>query len=140
MRSLGIVDISSFAHRYFHSPGPDEYLDGVNVKGVRLFDKLLKSFQSSKPVTHLVAAADSDMSSRKVMFPEYKSSRDAPSDEFVRQMFAVRRLFRFCEVPVLSLDGWEADDVIASLVHKIGGRMFVRIYSEDKDCRAMLGT
>ena len=50
------------------------------------------------------------------MFTEYKATRTAMPDDLARQLPYVRRLFQALRTPIVEVPGYEADDVLATLV------------------------
>ncbi|HUG28004.1 MAG TPA: DNA polymerase I [Gemmatimonadales bacterium] len=87
---------------------------------------------------YLVWVQDAGDSFRTERYPEYKSTREKLDDELqadfdtaVEQIEAMLRAFR---VPVIAVDGYEADDVIGTLARReaAAGRLAV-IVSGDKD-------
>jgi len=72
---------------------------------------------------------------------EYKATRDAPPEDLAPQ---TERIIEICElfgIPVLGVEGVEADDVIASVVDRLTERedLLIRIVSRDKDLQQLLG-
>jgi len=71
---------------------------------------------------------------RNEMFPEYKAQRPKAPDDLIAQLPLIMKFAKCLGFPVLSMDGVEADDVIASLAIKLSGNGDkVRIMSPDKD-------
>lgn len=70
---------------------------------------------------------------RNEIYPEYKSNRDAAPDDLKVQFDPIFRFSRLLNLPVLQVDGFEADDVIGSLVKTLLGKITVTIISGDKD-------
>lgn len=62
-----------------------------------------------------VVCADSPRSARKERFPEYKSNREAKPEDALDSLRAVQEKVRSWGMPLALVDGWEADDVIATL-------------------------
>lgn len=73
------------------------------------------------------------LTARKKLYPEYKAKRNKPGEGF----FEVQKLFKdvlsFSSVMQVTVDGYEADDVIAELVTKYRYSMDVFIESNDAD-------
>lgn len=137
---LAIIDVPHKARQFFDA-APEWFVDGHegNLNVVRGFVQVLKKMVTKSPFTHLIAAFDSDFSSRKILFPEYKSDRDEKPPGYVRQLGFLRQVFEIFEVPVLEQDGFEADDVIATLCHRLRGNdIEVTMISEDKDLWQLL--
>ena len=77
---------------------------------------------------------------RHKVFPEYKLGRVPMDDSLLNALPDFANLFRFNKVPALRLDGWEADDLIATLAVKasqVNIKSF--IISTDKGFTQLLG-
>jgi DNA polymerase-1 len=71
---------------------------------------------------------------RKELYPEYKANRESPPEELVPQFPYFPKIVEAFNIPVLQMEGWEADDLIAT-VTRIGlneGRE-VTVVTGDKD-------
>ena len=79
---------------------------------------------------------------RSQIYPEYKATRDEPPDDLMPQVDRALALLREIGVPLLGAEGFEADDVIATLASTFSERhpdVRVRIISKDKDLKQLLG-
>jgi len=75
---------------------------------------LLKILEEHEP-DYLGVVMDAGMSDREKLYPEYKATREKMPDELAASMPRIRQLMEGFRVPVLELDGQEADDVIGTL-------------------------
>ncbi len=78
---------------------------------------------------------------RSRIYPEYKATRPEPPDDLRPQVDRCLATLEAIGVPVIGAEGYEADDVIASLVMKIRREhpdMLIRIISNDKDLKQVL--
>ena len=87
---------------------------GLNrYKALSLTDKYLKSIIEESDCDSFVLAASNSKSFRNDIFPSYKANRksDKPGDNFyyIKDYLSLR-------YPTISIDGYEADDIIAALV------------------------
>ena len=75
------------------------------------------------------------------MFADYKATRTAMPDDLARQLPYVRRLFEALRTPVVEVPGFEADDVLATLVEQALRRddLEVVVVSGDKDLLQLVG-
>ena len=70
--------------------------------------------------THVVAAFDKGMpAERLAMYKEYKAQRDAMPDELRGQFALVRQILATFGIPIVEMEGQEADDVIATLARQV---------------------
>src|SRR5512134_1082569 len=71
---------------------------------------------------------------RDALFTEYKATRTAMPGDLARQIPYVRRLFEALHTPVVEVPGFEADDVLATLVDRaLALDVEVVIVTGDKD-------
>jgi len=69
--------------------------------------------------THIAVAFDTSApTARHEMYPEYKAQRDAMPEELAAAIPEVKRLLGAFNIPVLELDGYEADDIIGTLARQ----------------------
>ncbi len=134
-KTLVIIDGHYYAYRYFFGmpqlSGPDGQPTGVTFG----FAKLFRDLFADPDVTHFVLTFDhKDPTFRHIMYPEYKAHRDPMPDNLRSQIPDVFRLAEECGVPLLSIPGYEADDVIATLAQSAEQEgIYSRICSKDKD-------
>lgn len=90
--------------------------------------------------THFVIARDSPVKTiRKEQFETYKANRVSMPDEFKWQMRKIKELIDEVNIPALQVDGYEADDIIATLVMNTNQPdAEVRIVSADKDIKQLI--
>ncbi len=71
---------------------------------------------------------------RSEIYPQYKANRDAPPEDFRPQVQRCLQILEALGVPTLGAEGYEADDVIATLATQLAGDdLHVRVVSKDKD-------
>ncbi|MBR5400988.1 MAG: DNA polymerase I [Treponema sp.] len=108
---------------------------GENVSALfGFFRNLHWIFQHYKP-DYIFAAMDSKTKTfRHEMYPEYKATRNKTPDDLHAQIPWICEILEALGVPVLQCDGYEADDIIATVAKKCSeqGRQ-CRILSGDKD-------
>ena len=109
---------------------------GANVSAVfGYFNTLLSIFKEYKP-DYLIIAGDSRGGSfRNQIYPEYKSNRTEAPEELKTQFALIENGIKEANINYLSLQDYEADDIIASIVNKfsIEKDLDIYIYSMDKD-------
>jgi DNA polymerase-1 len=77
---------------------------------------------------------------RDEIYAEYKAHRPPMPDDMVPQVTRIRQVLEALGVPVLMVNGFEADDVIATLTRKaLSEGLEVVIASKDKDLEQLLG-
>ena len=109
---------------------------GVNTSAVFGFtNTLLSIIQNEKP-THLAVAWDTSAPTpRHEKYPEYKANRDEMPDELRVAIPACKELCKAFAIPLLEIDGYEADDLIGTLAHTADqkGGFHTFMVTPDKD-------
>jgi DNA polymerase-1 len=94
---------------------------------------LLKILEQHKP-DYLGFVFDAGLSDRHVMYPDYKATREKMPDELKASLPRIREIVEAFRVPVLELEGYEADDVIGTLARQaVDADVEAVIVSGDKD-------
>jgi DNA polymerase-1 len=135
VENLYIIDASGFIFRAFHALPPLKRPDGVPVGAVLGFCNMVIRFLTEHDVTYLAVVFDSKRQNfRHEIYPLYKANRDETPPDLIPQFQLVRDACQAFNLPVLEKEGFEADDVIATLAQKAKTQGFhVRIVSSDKD-------
>lgn len=137
---LYLVDGSAYIFRAYHALPPlTRKSDGLPIGAVSGFSnmlyKLLTDMSDEHYPTHFAVIFDhSQITFRNDIYPEYKANRDEPPDDLRPQFALVRDATRAFNVPCIELEGYEADDLIATYARQAeaaGGE--VVIISSDKD-------
>ncbi|MET0155880.1 MAG: DNA polymerase I [Rickettsiales bacterium] len=133
--TLLLIDGYGFVFRAFYALPPLTSPKGEPVGAVYGFLKMLLKLLRSQNVTHVAAALDSGARSfRNDVYPDYKAHRPPVPEELKTQFPLIRDCCDALSVKTAELDGFEADDLIASLAlraKKAGMRTI--IVSSDKD-------
>lgn len=142
---LHLIDGSAFIFRAYHALPPlTRKSDGMPVGAVAGFCNLLwgeLTHTRKEAPTHLAVIFDAGSKTfRNDIYPAYKANRpDLPED--LRPQFAfTRQATRAFNVPCIEVEGYEADDIIATLAARAraaGGT--VTIISSDKDLMQLVG-
>lgn len=109
--------------------------NGENISAVYIFFKNLKSLLAKEKPAFLAAAFDSRTKTfRHEIYPEYKANRSKTPEDLHAQVPWIEEILNALKIPVLRVDGFEADDIIATVAKKCKeeGRE-CRILSGDKD-------
>ena len=110
---LVVVDGNNLVHRTWHAQ-QQVGLSGAWVAGGLMRTVLAITRETGRP-THLAVAFDSLNNVRKVQHSHYKAQRSAADPDLYAQMDLTRQVLGAAGVAVITIDGWEADDVCASL-------------------------
>lgn len=137
---LFVIDWSWFLYRAYYAFPPLMDKDGHNTNVVYGFFRMMFKVFQEKP-DYLVIARDAPVKTiRHETFPEYKANRKKMDDDFRHQIPVTKEIVAELWIPYLSVDGYEADDIIASIVrkHQDGSDILIDIYSSDKDLKQLL--
>ncbi|HEX8200205.1 MAG TPA: DNA polymerase I, partial [Isosphaeraceae bacterium] len=139
--SLYILDAYSRIYQVFHA-----IRDGMTGPAGQpthavfgLFRDLLSLTRTRKP-DYLLAAFEGGAVFRAEVYAEYKANRKEMPDDLRAQIPVIRRLFAAFGLPILQAEGFEADDVIATVARRGAALgLDVTIMTADKDARQLLG-
>ena len=108
---------------------------GENIGALSIFFRNLKALLSKYKPGYLAAAFDSRTPTfRHEMYAEYKATRQKTPDDLHAQVPWIEDVLHELKVPVLRVDGFEADDIIATVAKKCREeKRPCRILSGDKD-------
>jgi len=92
---------------------------GVNTSALFGFTNTILTILEKEHPTHLAVAFDTSAPTpRHEIFPEYKAQRDEMPEDLATALPHLKRLCAALRIPVLELDGYEADDIIGTLSHQ----------------------
>ncbi len=134
---LLLVDGHSMAYRAFFALPVENFSTrtGQATNAVFGFTSMLINVLRDERPTHVAVAFDvSRKTFRSEEYPEYKATRSATREEFGGQVELVKEVLAALRIVTVELEGFEADDVIATLTRQ--GRaagMEVLISSGDRD-------
>jgi DNA polymerase-1 len=119
MKKLMLIDGNALVHRAFHALPPLTSPRGVLTNAVFGFTSIfIKAIKDLKP-DFIAAAFDlAGPTFRHEEFAEYKIHRERAPDELYNQIPAVKEILGAFGVPVYEKQGYEADDLIGTLVAK----------------------
>jgi DNA polymerase-1 len=132
---LDLIDISSYIYRAYHA------IRGLtNSKGFPtnaafgVTNMLLKVLRERQPQYLALAFDAKGPTFRHKEYAEYKAHRPPMPEELVMQLPYIHQIIQGLNLPALILEGYEADDLICTLVHRAKEQGFqVEIISGDKD-------
>ncbi len=133
-----LIDGSGYIFRAYHALPPltrasDQLPVGAVHGFCQMLWKLLRDMDDMKP-SHLAVIFDTKKNFRNDIYPAYKANRPPAPEDLVPQFPLIRDAVRAFNVPCLELEGYEADDLIATYTRQsvaTGGD--VTIVSSDKD-------
>ena len=132
-----IIDGHSMAFRAFYALPPDNFVTatGQHTNAVYGFVSMLTRLLETERPTHVAVAFDvSRHSFRTEEYPDYKGTRDATPEEFKGQVELIREVLDAMGIVSLSREGFEADDILATLAYRAGHEgATVLVVSGDRD-------
>ena len=135
MHDLILIDGSSYLYRAFHALPPFTTSRGEPTGAVLGVTNMLLKFLREYPAKHTVVVFDAPGKTfRDELFAEYKSHRPPMPDELRSQITPLLEIVRAMGLPLLRIEGVEADDVIGTLAMQAVARgEQVLISTGDKD-------
>ncbi len=143
LKKLFLVDAYALIFKYYYAfmGRPMRNRTGMNTSIVFGFTKFLRDIQKrEKPDLLGVAFDPKGGSFRKNIFAEYKANRPATPEDILESTPYIKRLLDAMCIPILEVEGYEADDVIGTLAHK-GAAAGYEVYmvTPDKDYGQLVG-
>lgn len=141
---LYLVDGSSYIFRAYHRLPPLTNPKGVPVGAVygytTMLWKLAKDLQDADGPTHLAVILDhSSHSFRNEIYDQYKANRPEAPEDLKPQFPLIRDATRAFSLPCIEMQGFEADDLIASYTEAaVAAGWDVTIVSSDKDLMQLI--
>ncbi len=135
LHHLYLVDGSSFLFRAYHALPPLTRSDGTPVNAVLGFTNMLMKLLDDMDAGYVAVVFDTARKTfRNDIAHEYKANRPEPPDELIPQFPLVREATRAFNVSCTEMEGFEADDLIATYTRQAQALgMEVTIVSSDKD-------
>ncbi|MDQ1487102.1 MAG: polymerase [Actinomycetota bacterium] len=115
---LLLIDGHSVAYRAYYALPVENFstTTGQPTNAVYGFTSMLINLLRDEGPTHIAVAFDvSRKSFRNETFAEYKANRSATPDQFKGQVSLIQEVLSALAIPVVTAEGFEADDVIATL-------------------------
>ena len=141
LEHLYLVDGSGYIFRAFFAIPPMTRPDGTPVNAVFGFTKMLMKLVADSDADGLAVIFDAGRRSfRNDIYPDYKAHRPEAPEELVPQFALIREATRACNLPCIEMEGFEADDIIASYARLASAQgIKVTIVSSDKDMMQLVG-
>lgn len=136
-----LIDTFSLMFQVFHAIPPMTSPSGLPTNAVFGFSRDLMALLKIHKPTWLICAMESPGPGvRESIYPAYKAHRAECPEDLRPQIELLKEVIRAFNIPLIESEGWEADDVIATLTRQAVQRgTFVKIVTSDKDARQLLG-
>ena len=135
MNKLFLLDAYALIYRSYYAfiKNPRINSKGLNTSAIIGFVNTLQEVLEKEQPTHLGVAFDPHGPTfRSDAFPEYKAQREATPEDIKRAIPIIKELLEAYHIPVLQVDGYEADDVIGTLATRLGN-----VGSDSTDAKAI---
>ena len=137
MEKLFLLDAYALIYRSYYAfiKNPRINSKGLNTSAIMGFLNTLQEVLQKEQPTHLGVAFDPHGPTfRSEAYPAYKAQREATPEDIKTSVPIIKDILKAWNIPILEVDGFEADDVIGTLATK-AGQQDVKTYmlTPDKD-------
>src|ERR1700737_483275 len=116
---LMLLDTYGLVYRAFFALPALTTTRGVPINAAYGFTMMVTKIIADEKPTHVIAAFDKGLPAARIaLYGEYKANRNETPDELREQFTLVRRILATYDIPIIEIDGEEADDVIATLARQ----------------------
>lgn len=134
MKRLVLIDGSSYMYRAFYALPPLTSPKGEPTGAIYGFIRMLSSLIKEVNPDYIAVVFDlSKKTFRHKKVKSYKATRQETPDLLKEQIPKIKEILKLWGIKVLELEGYEADDIIATLTKKFKNSYEVLIVSPDKD-------
>ena len=123
MQKLFLLDAYALIYRSYYAfiKNPRINSKGLNTSAIMGFLNTLNEVLTKEQPTHIGVAFDPHGPTfRSEAFPDYKAQREETPEDIRKAVPIIKELLHAYRIPVLQVDGFEADDVIGTLATKAG--------------------
>ena len=138
---LYLIDGSGYIFRAFHALPPLSREDGTPINAVLGFTNMIYKLMNETDADAIAVVFDAGRSSfRNDLYGDYKAHRPEAPPDLVPQFGLIRDATRAFNLPSIELEGFEADDIIATYARQAAAAgAEVTIVSSDKDLMQLIG-
>lgn len=140
-RRVFLVDGNSYLYRAFYATPHLSNSKGLPTNAVYAFISMIKKLMTAESPDRLVIVFDSKAPSfREEISKEYKAQRPPMPDNLSIQIPYVKKVIEAMGIPILEMEGFEADDIIGTIVNGLKGHDDLETYivTSDKDMVQLL--
>ena len=122
MNKLFLLDAYALIYRAYYAfiKNPRINSKGMNTSAIMGFVNTLNEILTKEQPTHIGIAFDHGKTFRDEAFPSYKAQREETPEDIRASVPIIKQIIKAMHIPVLQVDGFEADDVIGTLATKAG--------------------
>ena len=144
VKRLYLIDTMAYIFRAYYAPSPQRFAtaDGVPTQAVFLFHNMIRKLLREHKPDFVAAVYDSrGPTVRDEIFAEYKAQREPMPDDLADQLPYIERLCEALRLPIIKLEGYEADDLIGTLALKASKKgLEAVVVTSDKDLLQLVCT
>lgn len=136
MDKLFLLDAYALIYRSYYAllRSPRINSKGLNTSAVLGFMNTLNEVLTKERPTHIGVAFDHGKTFRHEAFPQYKAQREETPEDIKLSVPIIKRILEAYRIPILQVDGFEADDIIGTVATRFGREGVVAyMLTPDKD-------
>ena len=136
MDKLFLLDAYALIYRSYYAfmKNPRINSKGLNTSCIMGFCNTLNEILTKEKPTHIGVAFDHGKTFRHEAFPAYKAQREETPEDIKLSVPIIKNILDAYHIPILQVDGFEADDVIGTLATKAGEKgVETYMLTPDKD-------
>jgi len=139
-KTIYLVDGSGYIHRAYHAVRHLSTSQGLPTNATFGFTNMVLKLLSEKNPEYVAMALDAKGPTfRHTLYAAYKANRPSMPDDLVVQLPYIKQVVEGMNIPVLELAGYEADDIIGTVVRLAEDAGFkVVMVTGDKDFRQLV--
>ena len=125
MDKLFLLDAYALIYRSYYAfmKAPRINSKGLNTSCVMGFCNTLNEILTKEKPTHIAVAFDHGKTFRHEAFPAYKAQREETPEDIKLSVPIIKSILEAYHIPILQVDGFEADDIIGTVALKAGERV-----------------
>ena len=130
MQKLFLLDAYALIYRSYYAfiKNPRINSKGLNTSAIIGFCNTLNEVLQKEQPTHIGVAFDPHGPTfRSEAFPEYKAQREETPEDIRKAVPIIKDILKAYRIPILQVDGFEADDVIGTLATQAGAEGIVLV-------------
>ncbi len=135
-----LLDGSSYIYRAFYAMRGLSTSSGLPTNAIYILTRMLLKIQRERNPSHMAFVLDSvGPTLRHLVYKEYKATRHKMPEDLEAQFSFILKIVGALGIPIIQKEGYEADDIIATLARRFRHRAEIIIVSGDKDLMQLVG-
>lgn len=142
MAKLFLLDAYALIYRSYYAflRTPRINSKGQNTSAIMGFCNTLNEVLTKEHPTHIGVAFDHGKTFRHEVFPAYKAQREETPEDIRQSVPIIKQILEAMRIPILQVDGFEADDVIGTVATRFGADgIDTFMLTPDKDYGQLIG-